>query len=80
MSLSRIRWQCRRGTRELDQLLLGWFDACYETAEDSQKSAFCALLELQDPQLIAYLLGEERPADSSLADVVESIRTRTSPA
>jgi antitoxin CptB len=78
LSEARIRWQCRRGTRELDQLLLGWFDAAYALASDTQKSAFRALLELQDPELIDYLLGATVPADSQLADVVVSIRNRPS--
>jgi antitoxin CptB len=79
LSDARIRWQCRRGTRELDELLLGWFDSSYASAGDAHKSAFCALLELQDPELIAYLLGGNTPADLQLADVVNAIRNRTSP-
>jgi antitoxin CptB len=74
---ARIRWQCRRGTRELDHLLTGWFNSSYATASDAHKSAFCALLELQDPDLIAYLLGAATPRDAHMADVVNSIRNRT---
>jgi antitoxin CptB len=75
---TRIRWQCRRGTRELDHLLLTWFESCYAVASDTQKSAFRALLELQDPELVAYLMGATSPADSQLADVVHAVRTRSS--
>jgi succinate dehydrogenase flavin-adding protein (antitoxin of CptAB toxin-antitoxin module) len=56
--------------------LLDWFDGDFTTASETQKSAFCALLELQDPDLIAYLLGDALPADSRMADVVSSIRNR----
>jgi antitoxin CptB len=75
---TRIRWQCRRGTRELDYLLLSWFESSYAAASDAQKSAFRALLELQDPELVAYLLRNTSPADSRLADVVHAVRTRSS--
>jgi antitoxin CptB len=75
---SRIRWQCRRGTRELDYLLLTWFESSYAAASDSQKTAFRALLELQDPELSAYLLGARSPADAKVADIVHAVRSRSS--
>lgn len=73
----RLRWQCRRGTRELDQLLLNWFDSSYATASNPQKAAFRALLELQDTELAGYLLGAVSPADRQLADVVNAVRNRS---
>ena len=73
LSDARIRWQCRRGTRELDHLLLGWFDTHYARAGERQKSAFHALLELQDPELIEYLIQGAKPASPELADVVNAI-------
>jgi antitoxin CptB len=75
---TQIRWHCRRGTRELDHLLLGWFESSYAAADDRQKSAFLALLELQDSELAAYLLGAASPADSQLADAVHAVRNRCS--
>jgi antitoxin CptB len=75
---TQIRWQCRRGTRELDHLLLAWFESSYAAASDTQKSAFRTLLGLQDPELAAYLLGAALPADSQLADVVRAVRNRSS--
>jgi antitoxin CptB len=74
LSDGRIRWQCRRGTRELDRLLTVWFDASYGSADDRHKSAFRALLELQDPELIAYLLHGVRPADPAISEVIDAIR------
>ena len=79
MNDARIRWQCRRGTRELDDLLLGWFDSFYRHASESQKSAFCRLLELQDPELMAYLLGGATPEDPETRHVVNAILGRTAP-
>ncbi len=75
-SESRLRWQCRRGMRELDHLLLGWFETVYAEATELQKSAFRELLALPDPVLISYLLGTEIPPEIELADVVSSILDR----
>ena len=74
MDKSRLRWQCRRGMKELDHLLLGYLNACFDDADDDEKAAFQALLELPDPELIAYLLGKEEPT-GDLAGVVGRIRS-----
>ncbi len=62
--------------KELDQLLVGYLDTHFDNVDDSEKAAFQALLELPDPELIAYLLGKELPREESLAGVVERIRSR----
>lgn len=69
-----LKWQCRRGMRELDVLLTGWLDARYAAADDAQKAAFRELLALPDPELCAYILGGALPADPVAADVVRQIR------
>lgn len=73
---TRLRWQCRRGMRELDELLLGWFDARYRVADDGEKAAFRQLLALSDPELIRYLLYGEGEPTGAAADVIRQIRGR----
>lgn len=70
MSLARLRWRCRRGMRELDVLLERYLERRYSHAPDAEQRAFEALLELQDPQLFAYVMLRERPADPELAHVI----------
>jgi len=68
-----IRWQCRRGMRELDELLLRYLENDYQQAGDPEKHAFRSLLALSDPELIGYLLQQqEPPADFHL--VIRKIR------
>ena len=67
---SRLRWQCRRGMRELDVLLSGFLDAHYESASEADKAAFRALLGLSDPELVSYLLSGEPPDDPRLRAIV----------
>lgn len=76
MSNSRLRWQCRRGMRELDELLLAYLDKQYDRASANEKVAFCALLELSDPDLIGYLL-QQHPPRADLVNVVDKILRRT---
>ena len=76
--LSRLRWQCRRGTRELDELLLGYLEARYPQAGEAEKAEFQALLSLPDPELIGYLLQGRTPAPE-FADVVHAILRKPRP-
>jgi antitoxin CptB len=76
---SRLRWQCRRGMRELDILLQAYLDERYEESESSIKAAFRQLLELPDPELAAYLLKGELHREPALASVVREILGETAP-
>ena len=73
---SRLKWQCRRGMRELDALLVGWLERRYPTASDSEKSAFQELLAVSDPDLVGYLLKKEAPRSEPIAAVVRQILER----
>lgn len=73
--VSKLRWQCRRGMRELDVLLIGYLDGGYEQAGNSEKAAFRAFLALPDPELMSYLLHNQDPP-AEFADVVAAILNR----
>jgi len=77
MTDGRLRWQCKRGMRELDELLARYLQTSYERAAESEKAVFRELLELPDPELIGYLLGSQEHAEPQIADVIETIRSRT---
>ncbi|MCH8301417.1 MAG: succinate dehydrogenase assembly factor 2 [Proteobacteria bacterium] len=76
MNDAQLRWQCRRGMRELDILLTNYFENDYLQASEDQKQAFRELLALPDPDLIGYLLGGQSPPEAALANVVKQIRNR----
>ena len=71
---SKLRWRCRRGMKEVDVLLLAYLERRYATAPAEERRIFADLLELQDPQLHAYLIGLEAPADPAVAQVIGKIR------
>jgi len=76
---SRLRWQCRRGMKELDQLLTGYLDDRYGAASEADKASFHALLELSDPELAGYLLQRREPGSEIIARGIDIIlgRNRT---
>ena len=71
--VGRLRWQCRRGMKELDLVLERWLAARYPGATAGERRAFRRLLDAQDPQLVAWLFGRERPADPAVAALVDEI-------
>jgi antitoxin CptB len=72
-SLGRLRWRCRRGLRELDELLTRYVDEQYSSAPAADQAAFRELLDSHDPLLYAYFLGRETPADPRLARLIATI-------
>jgi antitoxin CptB len=59
--------------RELDVLLEGYLEHTYPGASNDEQQAFQRLLELQDPQVLAYLLGQETPTDAELVNVIHKL-------
>ncbi|OUD14278.1 succinate dehydrogenase assembly factor 2 [Thioflexithrix psekupsensis] len=57
--ISRLRWHCRRGMRELDLLLTRYLNEHYPEASAEEQLAFQELLELPDPELFSYVIGKE---------------------
>ena len=74
-SLSKLRWHCRRGMRELDVLMLRYLEDSFESATAKEQQGFVELLALEDPILFAYVVGREEPQDENLQKLVQKIRT-----
>jgi antitoxin CptB len=71
----RLLWRCRRGMKELDILLERFAREDYESASAEQKRAFARLLELPDPDLAEYFLGDVTPEEPELARLTQLIAT-----
>lgn len=69
--LAKLKWQCRRGTKELDFLLNRYLDMEYTKADRSERALFEALLGLEDDVLAGVLLGEKEAGEVGL--LVEKI-------
>ena len=72
--VARLKWKCRRGMKELDLLLERYLDTRYPSAGPTEQGAFRELLDMQDPELFAFVTGRERPATEELRRVVDVLR------
>ena len=74
--LARLRWQCRRGTKELDLLLQRYLETGYMVADDEEKALFVELLELEDDELLSVLMGELNMETREMKLLVEKIKAK----
>jgi antitoxin CptB len=74
----RLLWRCRRGMKELDVLLERFARRELPNASPEQRQTLERLLELPDPVLVDYLLGQAIPPDPMLAELVQRIATSLS--
>ena len=73
VTMARLRWRCRRGMRELDVMLTRYLDRVWPTASTTDRDAFLQLVELQDPDLFGYLVGQITPAEESQRAIIACI-------
>ena len=74
--MSRLRWRCRRGMKELDMLLLSYVDNHYSNVGQIKQRTFRKLLSMPDPDILALLTGKATTDDEHLADVIKRLLTR----
>lgn len=73
IELKRLKWRCRRGMRELDQLMERFLERSFETSSDEDRALFLRLLDSEDDILWRWCMGRERPEDPALAAFVDRL-------
>ena len=71
--IARLRWQCRRGMRELDLVLQGFLNSNFSSLSTDDQARFELLLELPDPDLCTYLHRRDEPKDHEIKLAVDLI-------
>lgn len=74
--MSKLKWQCRRGMKELDVLLTRYLENLYPQAPPAQQKAFAQLLDCPDTELYLWLIKREKPDtdDNARLTVLEALR------
>lgn len=73
-TLRRLRWRCRRGMRELDQLLGRYLDQAWASDSVRERGVFLRLLDCEDDRMWHWFMGHEVPVDDEIAALVARIR------
>ncbi len=72
-SLSKLRWRCRRGMKELDAILNRYLEQVFPQADPQEQALFIELLDEQDPELWNYFLGRTQAPRADLQQLVEKM-------
>jgi len=75
IELKKLRWRCRRGMRELDQLFGRYLDQRWRQAPTDERVVFLQLLDTEDDKLWRWSMGYEACPDAQQARLLDYIRT-----
>jgi antitoxin CptB len=73
--LARLRWRCRRGTREMDILLQSFLDNCYMELSEENRKIFEMLLEESDVDILDWVLDRRQPVNSDYHGIIRYLQT-----
>jgi antitoxin CptB len=71
--LNSIRWKCRRGMLELDELLQTFFDKQFLTLTYEEQRSFVEFLSCSDQELFSWLMGFQ-PSQPQWSALINKIR------
>jgi len=74
ITLSKLRWHCRRGVKELDVVLCNYLDNHYLDSSPEFQNAFVTLLKLEDPILMSLVMEYTHTDDEAQQQVLEKLK------
>ena len=72
--VSRLRWRCRRGTREMDLILERFLAAAGDGLDEDTRQGLERLLDQPDQDILDWITRRSAPPDAGLASLVDRIR------
>ena len=76
-SKAKLRFNCRRGMSELENILYSFFDQNFDSLSNSQQIAFEELLSAEDNDLWNWLVTKQDTPPASLQDLIKVIHAAT---
>ena len=74
MQVSKLKWKCRKGVRELDILLTRYLDNIFVTSPTIEQDIFKEFLE-KDTYEILDILMDKKDFDQKFSNIVSILRT-----
>ena len=75
----RLRWRCRRGTREMDLIFERFLAAAGGALDEDTRQGLERLLDESDQDILDWIAGRSVPPDAVLAALVDRIRLAAVP-
>ena len=74
MRISKVRWQCRKGIREIDILLSKYMEEIYQDLADEQQKIFIEFIQ-QDTYEILDILVNDKSFDTKFTNLVDALKS-----
>ncbi|RLT94458.1 succinate dehydrogenase assembly factor 2 [Ketobacter sp.] len=74
--IRRLRWHCRRGIKEVEVLLVPFFEERYTQLNPQDQQRFELLLEQHDVDMFEWFTHRSKPEDPDLAHIVSLVLSR----
>jgi|APSaa5957512535_1039671.scaffolds.fasta_scaffold381513_2 antitoxin CptB len=72
--LSRLRWRCRRGIKEMDIVLQQFLEQRYPKLSSQQQANFNHILDESDLDIMDWILGRSAPEHSDYDELIGLFR------
>jgi len=72
----RLRWQCRRGLKEVEVLLVPFLEQHFDALDVAEQLLFAELLTHHDMALFDWFLKRSEPEDANLGKIIDVIQQR----
>ncbi|QLB19834.1 FAD assembly factor SdhE [Mannheimia granulomatis] len=72
----KLEWECRRGMRELDKMIMPFYKNHFDELNESQKLAFVQMLSYTDPELFRWVMLQEKAPTQEISDLIDMIRLK----
>lgn len=77
--LGRIRWQCRRGIKEVEVVLIPYFERFFLSSSPEKQQMFLSLLSCTDVEMFEWFTYRSKPEDEGMkvfvAEVLEKLQS-----
>lgn len=72
----RIEWECRRGMRELDEMIMPFYKNHFDSLTQDQQNIFVEMLKFSDPELFRWLMNQEKAPTPEMQKMVELLQSK----
>ena len=71
----KLEWACRRGMRELDKMIMPFYQNHFESLTEAQQQTFAEMLTYPDPELFRWVMHQLPAPTQEITDLIELMRS-----
>ena len=77
LNVNQLKWRCRRGIKEVELVLIPYFDTYFHQLSTNGKKYFTEILQEDDVVLFEWVTQRAEPKDPQMVKLVQAMITKT---